>query len=249
MIELPVITPDWPAPAHVRALSTTRIGGVSTGPYAALNLGEHVGDSPSAVATNRYRLVSRKGLPGMPVWLRQVHGVAVAELSSGSPRPEADAAWTHCRGQVCAVMTADCLPVLFCDQDGSVVAAAHAGWRGLSAGVLSACLRRMRVPADKVMAWLGPAISQAAFEVGPEVRAAFVNQDAAAAECFISSSSQAGEKYQADIYALARLQLRALGVEAIYGGEHCTFGEPDRFFSYRRDGTCGRMASLIWLSN
>jgi polyphenol oxidase len=247
MTDLPVITPDWPAPANVRALSTTRLGGVSTGAYAELNLGDHVGDSPSAVATNRHRVVSRLGLPGMPVWLRQVHGVAVAELSSAPPRPEADAAWTNCKGQVCAILTADCLPVLFCDRAGTVVAAAHAGWRGLSAGVLASCLRRMRVPADQVIAWLGPAISQQAFEVGAEVRAAFVQEDAGAAECFLTSTTGEG-KYQADLYGLARRQLQGLGVTAVYGGDYCTYGDSGRFFSYRRDGVCGRMASLVWLT-
>jgi YfiH family protein len=246
MDELPIIRPDWPAPARVRAFSTTRLGGVSLGVYASLNLGDHVGDSPSAVATNRHRLASRLGLPAMPCWLRQVHGTAVTNLRSAPPRPEADAAWTNRRGQVCAIMSADCLPVLLCDTAGSVVAAAHAGWRGLAAGVLEATLGQLPVPAARMIAWLGPAISQAAFEVGNEVRAAFVERDADAAGCFLDATSPG--KYRADLYALARRQLQALGVAAVYGGEHCTYGDRARFYSYRRDGQCGRMASVIWLA-
>lgn len=245
MSELSVITPDWPAPARVRVLSTTRAGGVSQGPYAGLNLGDHVGDSTSAVATNRHRLVSRFKLPSMPCWLRQVHGVHVADLRSSPPRPEADAAWTDRPGQICAILTADCLPVLFCDLEGSVVAAAHAGWRGLAGGVLGETLRRLPVPAARVMAWLGPAISQAAFEVGEEVRSLFVSQDSGAVACF-GPTDDAG-KYRADLYGLARRQLHALGIASIHGGEHCTHGDAERFYSYRRDGQCGRMASLIWL--
>lgn len=245
MAELTVITPDWPAPARVRALSTIRLGGVSKGAYAELNLGDHVGDSPSAVASNRHRLVSRQGLPAMPGWLRQVHGTRVADLRSAPPRPEADAAWTDRRHQVCAILTADCLPVLFCDTAGSVVAAAHAGWRGLVAGVLVETVRRLPVAASNLMAWLGPAISQPAFEVGKEVRAAFLARDEVYSSGFIASAN-AG-KYQADLYALARLQLLALGIGSVHGSDYCTYADPDRFFSYRRDGECGRMASLIWL--
>jgi YfiH family protein len=245
MGDLPVIKPDWPAPATVRAFCTTRAGGVSQGSYASLNLGDHVGDSPSAVATNRHRLASRLGLPAMPCWLRQVHGRAVVDLRSASPRPEADAAWTDRRRQVCAIMTADCLPVLLCDSAGTVVAATHAGWRGLAAGVLAATVRALPAAPDRLLAWLGPAISQAAFEVGAEVRSAFVENDPGAADAFADAA--APDKFRADLYALARRQLRASGVGAVYGGEYCTYADADRFYSHRRDGQCGRMASLIWL--
>lgn len=240
-----MITPDWPAPPRVRALSTTRAGGVSLGAYDSLNLGDHVGDSPSAVASNRHRLVSHLGLPTMPCWLRQVHGTAVADLRSTPPRPEADAAWSDRRGQVCAILTADCLPVLFCDTAGTVVAAAHAGWRGLAAGVLQQTLKSLPVPAARVLAWLGPAISQSAFEVGTEVRAVFMARDAVAEDCFVAAGSEG--KFRADLYALARHQLQSLGVAGVYGGEYCTYTDSERFYSYRRDGECGRMASLIWL--
>ncbi|MGH8454595.1 MAG: peptidoglycan editing factor PgeF, partial [Nevskiales bacterium] len=164
---------------------------------------------------------------------------------SAPPRPEADAAWTDRRGQICAILTADCLPVLFCDTAGTCVAAAHAGWRGLAAGVLAETLRRLPVPAVQVMAWLGPAISQPAFEVGAEVRAVFVERDAGAADCFVDSDVPG--KYRADLYALARRQLQSLGVTAVSGGDYCTHGDTERFYSYRRDGECGRMASLVWI--
>jgi YfiH family protein len=245
--ELPVILPDWPAPPRVRALSTTRQGGVSRGCYASLNLGDHVGDNPSAVATNRHRLVSHFSLPAVPAWLRQVHGTVVADLRSAPPRPEADAAWTDRPRQICAILTADCLPVLLCDRGGSVVAAAHAGWRGLAAGVLAQTLARLPLPAAQFMAWLGPAISQSAFEVGSEVRAAFVDRDPGTTECFAPVGEQG--KYRADLYGLARRQLQALGVPAVYGGEYCTYGDRERFYSHRRDGACGRQASLIWLDD
>lgn len=245
MSELPVIRADWPAPASVRAFCTTRAGGVSQGSYSSLNLGDHVGDSPSAVATNRHRVVSRLALPAMPCWLRQVHGIAVADLRGTAPRPEADAAWTSRQGQVCAVLTADCLPLLLCDSGGSAVAAVHAGWRGLASGVVAHSLRQFPVPAKRIMAWLGPAISQDEFEVGGEVRAAFVGDDPGAADCFVEGGTPG--KFHADLYALARRQLQALGIHAIYGGDFCTYGDAERFFSFRRDGQCGRMASLIWI--
>ncbi len=246
MAELDLILPDWPAPPRVRALSTTRAGGVSRGPYASLNLGDHVGDSPSAVASNRHRLVSACALPATPCWLRQVHGTVVADLRSAPPRPQADAAWSNRPGQICAILTADCLPVLLCDRAGSVVAAAHAGWRGLAAGVLEKTVERLPVARAQLMAWLGPAIAQAAFEVGSEVRAAFVAQDAGAGECFTQAGTPG--KYRADLYGLARRQLNALGVTAVYGGDACTHADAARFFSHRRDGVCGRQASLVWLA-
>jgi YfiH family protein len=244
--DLPLIRPDWPAPACVRALSTTRVGGVSTGPYASLNLGDHVRDDPAAVRENRDRLVRAAGVPQMPRWLRQVHGSTVVVLDKTTQVPEADASWTDSPKRVCAILTADCLPILFCDRTGSVVAAAHAGWRGLVNGVIASCVRALPVAPGELMAWLGPAISRQAFEVGNEVKQAFVSRDPETAACF-QTGAQA-HKHYADLYALARLQLRALGVGETYGGTECTYTDRERFFSYRRDGECGRMASLIWLA-
>ncbi|HEX5804526.1 MAG TPA: peptidoglycan editing factor PgeF [Azospira sp.] len=235
--------PDWPLPPGVRALQTTRLGGCSQGPWAGLNLGEHVGDAPQAVAANRRQLASR--LPNPPTWLNQVHGTAVAaidDLVPGVP-PAADAAVARMPGKVCAVMTADCLPLLLCDRTGSVVAAAHAGWRGLCAGVIEATVAAMAVPPAELSVWLGPAIGPAAFEVGDEVRAAFVTDDAAAAAAFVRGQ---GDRWLADLYALARLRLRRLGVGTVAGGDECTYRQAERYFSYRRDGVTGRMATLIW---
>ena len=237
------ITPDWPAPGGVHALSTTRLGGVSEGPYQSLTLGDHVGDRTEHVATNRARVASC--LPAPPLWLAQVHGTCVVDAARAVDGAQADASIVRTRDRVCAVMTADCLPVLFCDQRGQVVAAAHAGWRGLAGGVLEATLAAMAVPAPDVMAWLGPAIGPAAFEVGDEVRAAFVAADPAAAAAFVP---HAAGKWLADLYSLARLRLHAHGVTAIYGGDRCTVSEPGAFFSHRRDRVTGRMASLIWLA-
>lgn len=244
LMTIELLTPEWPAPCSVRACSTTRVGGVSAAPYDSLNLGAHVGDLPESVQENRQRLVEGAGLPAMPQWLEQVHGTDVAHLPLRSlATVAADAAYTDRPGAVCAVMTADCLPVLFCADAGHEVAAAHAGWRGLCGGVLEETLRRFHAPASQIMAWLGPAIGPQAFEVGPEVREAFMAQHVDAAQAFIPH----GGKYLADIYALARLRLQAQGVTRIYGGEACTVSEPSKFFSYRRDGSTGRMASLIWL--
>lgn len=237
-----LIVPGWPAPARVKSLMTTRSGGVSLTPWASLNLGEHVGDDPLHVAANRVRL--RRQLPAEPGWLRQVHSARVVELGR-EPNPEADASFTRESGQVCAVLTADCLPVLLCDRAGSVVAAAHAGWRGLAGGVLEATVAAMQVPPQGILAWLGAAIGPQAFEVGDEVREAFVAQHPQAATAFVSQPT-AG-KWLADIYQLARIRLAHAGVQAIHGGGHCTFSEADSFYSYRRDGVTGRMAALIWL--
>lgn len=235
---------DWPAPHGVRACQTLRGGGCSTAPYDSLNLAAHVGDDPAAVAANRARLRSALHLPMEPQWLRQVHGVAVAALPTPEPEPQADAAWTAQPGVVCAVLTADCLPVLLCSDDGAVVAAVHAGWRGLASGVLERTLAALPQPAVRMHAWLGAAIGPAAFEVGPEVRAAFVGDDTAAAPCF---EPGAGDRWHADLYALARLRLRRLGLASISGGGACTHHDAGRYFSHRRDGRCGRMASLIWI--
>lgn len=240
------LSPDWPAPARVRALQTGRVGGVSPAPWDSLNLGDHVGDDPVRVLANRARL--REVLPAEPCWLQQVHGVAVLDAAAPAVAdgpPVADAAFSRQAGVVCVVMTADCLPVLFCDRAGSVVAAAHAGWRGLCAGVLESTLAAMAVPAAEILAWLGPAIGPTAFEVGPEVRAAFLTADPAATTCFAQASDG---KYLADLYALARRRLAAAGVGAVYGGGECTYRQSESYFSYRRDGQTGRMASLIWLA-
>lgn len=235
---------DWPAPSNVRAGTTLREGGVSQGAFASFNLGAHVGDAPAAVAENRRRLVTELGLPREPQWLNQVHGVAVLEAPAAASVC-ADAVVAHLPQQVCAVLTADCLPVLFCDTAGERIAAAHAGWRGLAAGVLEATLDRLAVPADQVLAWLGPAIGPAHFEVGDEVRAAFLAHHGEAAAAF-RPARRPGHWY-ADLYALARLRLQARNVTCIYGGNHCTYDEAEQFYSYRRDGgTTGRMASLVW---
>ena len=239
-----LLVPDWPAPGNVRAVQTLRTGGCSHAPWAQLNLGDHVGDLPAHVAANRAEL--RRHLPAEPLWLRQVHGVVAVDADIASGTPDADAAYARQVGRVCAVMTADCLPVLFCDRAGTVVAAAHAGWRGLLAGVLESTVAGMAVPPGDIMAWLGPAIGPAAFEVGDEVRAAFVAHDPGAAEAFRAASPG---KWLADIYLLARQRLHALGLGAISGGDLCTVSDSERFFSYRRDGVTGRMASLIWLAS
>ena len=239
--------PDWPTPQNVRSLVTTRNGGVSQGVFSSLNLGAHVGDDPSAVAANREHVEAL--VHGTPVWLNQVHGTVVfdaARFSAGDQPPEADASFSRKAGSVCAVMTADCLPVLFCDLAGSVVAAAHAGWRGLLAGVLEETIAAMNVPGRNLMAYLGPAIGPQAFEVGDEVRSAFVAFDEASIAAF--NPLQPG-KWLADIDLLARQRLAGQGVKRIYGGSFCTVSESDRFFSYRRDGQTGRMASMIWLDH
>jgi YfiH family protein len=238
-----LIVPDWPAPARVRSLMTTRAGGTSQAPWASLNLGDHVGDDPAHVAANRARL--REQLPAEPGWLRQVHSARVVELGRDAER-EADASVTRQTGQVCAVLTADCLPVLFCDRAGSVVAAAHAGWRGLAAGVLEATAAAMQVPPTDILAWMGAAIGPQAFEVGDEVREAFVNRHPEAAAAFVPQPAPG--KWLADIYRLARIRLAHVGVEAVYGGGRCTFSEAESFYSYRRDGVTGRMASVVWLA-
>lgn len=240
-----LIFPDWPASARVRAVSTTRHGGVSPPPYTSLNLAGHVGDDPTCIAENRQRLAAAVGYPAEPAWLEQVHGIHTVAAETVRAPVAADAAWTRAAGHPCVVMTADCLPVLLCDRAGTVVAAAHAGWRGLAGGVIAATVAQMGAPPSELLAWLGPAIGPTAFEVGEEVRAAFLDLDADNAMCF--QPSPAG-RWLADLYELARRQLRRLGVTALYGGECCTFSEPERFFSYRRESRTGRMATLIWLA-
>ena len=251
-MSLDLIVPQWSAPANVHAATTTRAGGVSQEPFDSLNVAGHVGDEATSVATNRQRLAEALMLPEKPHWLSQVHGTGVVELDEGSiGLPEADASMTQEPGCVCAVLTADCLPVLFCDRAGTRVAAAHAGWRGLAAGVLESTIEALGVPGDEILAWLGPAIGPQFFEVGEEVYQAFVERNPEASSAFVPSikSADAGKKghWLADLYQLARIRLKNAGVTSIYGGGFCTFEDRERFYSFRRDGETGRMASLIWL--
>jgi hypothetical protein len=237
------IRPDWPAPANVQAFQTTRLGGASLAPYDSLNLGLHVGDDPVRVNRNRQSLSPY--MPSEPVWMEQVHGIEVANADAAACRVVADASVARQRGSVCVVMTADCLPVLLCDEDGTVVAAAHAGWKGLVAGVIETTVKEMGVAPQKLLAWLGPAIGPHAFEVGEEVRAAFMAHDAQAAAAFVPLA--AAGKYRADIVRLARQRLDALGISRVYGSTFCTYHQQDKFYSYRRDGVTGRMGTFIWL--
>lgn len=236
------LRPEWSAPARVRALMTTRAGGVSHGAYASLNLSERVGDDPFAVERNRGLL--RAALPADPVWLQQVHGTDIVDAAAVSSVPRADASWTRAHRVVCAVQVADCLPVLLADRAATVVGAAHAGWRGLAAGVVERTIEAMRIRGGDCVAWLGPAIGQDAFEVGPEVREAFVAADPDAAAAFRPG---AAGKWHADLYALARMRLAQAGVREVSGGGWCTSADEARFFSYRRSRTTGRMAALVWL--
>lgn len=240
MSAVPGFAPDWPAPPNVRAWVTER---GSAARYGALNLATHVGDDPDRVRSNRVRLRAALGLADEPRWLTQVHGARVLDLDREGPG-DADGAVTAQAGTVCAVLTADCLPVLLCDRGGTRVGVAHAGWRGLAGGVLGAAVAAMSRPPADLMAWLGPAIGQAAFEVGADVRDAFLARDPAAERHF---AANARGRWQADLYGLARAALAAAGVGAVYGGGFCTFGEAGRFFSHRREAPCGRMATLIWL--
>lgn len=263
------IVPDWPVPRRVRSLITTRQGGVSAGPYASLNLGGHVGDDWRAVTENRRRL--RQSLPAAPCWLNQVHGRAVIDAGETTATvPTADAALARRPGVVCGVMTADCLPVLLCERSGRAVAAVHAGWRGLHAGVLESAVAALGVPGQQLLAYFGPAIGPAAFEVGDDVRAAFLAVNGEAAQAFkrlpvapetgkaneravtdagLSCGDRRSGQWLADIYVLARQALARCGVTEVYGGECCTLKDERRFFSFRRDGVTGRMASLIWLTD
>ena len=237
-----LIIPNWPAPARVRALATTRQGGVSLASWASFNLGQHSGDDMVAVQENRRRL--RVHLPDEPKWLSQLHGIQCVDAATVTTSVAADASFSRTPGVVCAVLTADCLPVLFCDEDATVVAAAHAGWRGLAAGVLESTLSAMQVRPERVLAWLGPAIGPQAFEVGGEVRAEFCNRDPHAARAF---AAKPNGKWLADIYELARIRLAAAGIRRLTSTNWCTVTQAEQFFSYRRDGITGRMASCIWL--
>lgn len=237
------LVPDWQAPRGVRAFVTTRAGGVSPAPFDSMNLGLRSGDDIDNVLRNR--AILRAALPAEPAWLRQVHGAGVVEASAVAGEPEADASWTASRGVVCAVMVADCMPVLLCDQDGGSVAAAHAGWRGLSSGVIEATVGAMGTPPQRLSAWLGPAIGPRNFEVGDDVLEAFVAHDARAAAAFSAYPGRPG-KFLCDLYTLARQRLEALGVTALSGGRFCTV-EESRWFSHRRDrGRSGRMAAFVW---
>lgn len=239
------ITADWPAPDSIVAGTSLRTGGASAAPYDSLNLGAHVGDEVATVLENRIRLCRSIGLHNDPAWLRQVHGRNVAKAPFAAAAPEADGSWTSAANTACAVLTADCLPVLLTTRDGAAVGAAHAGWRGLAAGVIDAVIDAMGAPPERLLAWLGPAISQPAFEVGDEVREAFVADDAGTASCFEPNPRG---RWQADLYGLARHKLALRGITAVYGGGRCTHQEDAAFFSYRRDGETGRMASLIYRS-
>ena len=250
------LVPDWPAPVAVRALSTWRSGGVSTASYASLNLGDHVGDAPESVAENRLRLAAAASLPAEPAWLSQVHGTRVADLDAagrdaagrdadGRKEP-ADAAFSRQSGRVCAILTADCLPILLAADSGDLVAAIHAGWRGLAAGIIETTLAALAVPPAKLLVWLGPAIGPRHFEVGKEVRAALLERDPTAEAAF---APNARGRFMADLGGLARRRLTAAGIARIYGGGQCTFADQDRYFSHRRDGVTGRQATLIWLQH
>lgn len=239
---MPCLAPDWPAPAGIHAVVTLRHGGVSQGPYASWNLAAHVGDDPAAVSRNRKLLYKRLHLPAEPVWLHQVHGNQVRRVDSvDSVLHEADASFTSQADVVCAVLTADCLPVLL--TDGETVAAVHAGWRGILAGIIE---NAINLPPWKQspLVWLGPAIGSEAFEVGGEVQKAFLDRSGDFAPAF----QQSGQRFYADIYLLAKIVLNRLGVDTVFGGDFCTYSHPEDFFSYRRDGICGRMATLIWRS-
>lgn len=238
------IYPDWPAPATVRALTSTREGGASLSPYASFNLARHVGDEPQHVDRNRSLLLQQLDLPHEPRWLKQVHGTELLDLDQKGTSNEADGSFSRLKNKVCVVMTADCMPVLMCTSAGDRVAALHAGWRGLAAGILRKGVTAMAVESSRLLVWLGPAIGAKSFDVGEQVYRAFVTQSSDAKKAF----EPAGAGYwHADLYMLARMQLRSLGVDQVFGGNYCTYTDKQRFYSYRRDGATGRMASLIWL--
>ena len=234
------ISPNWPVPGNIKAKTTLRSGGVSTGCYQSLNLGEHVGDKPEAVASNRARLKARLGLPSEPVWLNQVHGTHAVDAAKSVANEPADASYTFEANIVCTVMTADCLPILLYNPETELVASLHGGWRGLLNGVVEATLS---VTGAECLAWLGPAIGPNAFQVGAEVCDAFVEKDRCFEQAF---TSQSNHKYLADIFEIARIIFLKQGVTQIFGGDYCTYSDPSRFFSHRRDGVTGRMVTMIW---
>ena len=252
MSQLSFISPNWPAPANVKALQTTRNGGVSPAPYGNFNLGAHVADDALLVAKNR-QLLSLY-LPSEPVWVNQVHGIEVIDAAKSTCLQNADASFTTQNNVVCVTMTADCLPVLLCDKAGTVVAAVHAGWRGLCDGAIEAAVNKMRVNPGGILAWLGPAIGPNAFEVGDDVRQQFMAQDSQAALAFKPHiKTQLNDRWLCDMYLIAQQRLNKLGVTQIYGAgineNYCTYTDEARFFSFRRDNITGRMASMIWLES
>lgn len=241
---LEILRPDWRAPPTVRAAITTRRGGVSQGPHASLNLGSHVEDDPEAVRRNRALLRAHLSLSAEPCWLHQTHGTDLTEATQADQPPAADAAFSRTRGQICAILTADCLPILLCNQSGTAVLAIHAGWRGLLDGIITRCFEILNEDPADWMAWIGPGISGAAYEVGPDLAARFTTREPRWSRYFLPIR----DKMRADLPALAADQLTTAGITDITRYAGCTAGEPERFFSYRRDGLTGRFASLIWLS-
>jgi YfiH family protein len=244
------VAPQWPAPSNIVAFTSCRLGGFSAAPYDEFNLGLHVGDDPESVRRNRQQLLSAcQGLQGVQ-WLQQVHGSATVYADGSVTQPLADAAYTDQPGIACAVMTADCLPLLLCDKQGQQVAAIHAGWRGLAAGVIESAVDCFEAAPGQLLAWLGPAISQEYFEVGEEVREQFLSKasaaDKPAVEAMFVASAQGSGHFLADLYGLAKIRLSALGISAIYGGNTCCYKDARRFFSYRREAVTGRMVSIIY---
>jgi YfiH family protein len=242
-----LLKPNWPAPASVHAFTTLRFGGVSEPPYSDFNLGFHVGDQDKNVVENRKRLSVTLNLPSEPVWLRQTHSTIVLPIYDADPNLECDAAYTSSPKKICAIQTADCLPILICDVAGTQVAAVHAGWRGLARGIVKNTIDKLGIDPKLLLVWLGPAIGPAHFEVGSEVRDEFIQYNASLKDAFLPNNNN---KWLANIYLIAKILLSELGIQQIFGGEYCTFSENDKFFSYRRDGNLtGRMASLIWIQD
>lgn len=254
-MSIDLLIPDWPAPAGVRSAISLRTGGVSQGEFASANLGTHVGDDPDAVAKNRDLLCNTLQLPSRPVWLEQVHAtdiIKLAETTDPHFLHRADGSYTDSSDRVCVVMTADCLPVLMCNRQGTRVAAVHAGWRGLSAGILRRAVSLFEQPAEEILCYLGPAIGPERFQVGSEVKAAFIDLARNASHLQLIEAAfrpDTNNRFLADIYVLAKAELNTCGVTAIYGGGFCTVSDEERFYSFRRDGRTGRNASLIWLQS
>ncbi|MBL78901.1 MAG: hypothetical protein CMH70_02505 [Nitrosomonadaceae bacterium] len=240
------ITPNWPAPSNIQAIFTTRIGGISKGPYESFNLGDHVGDTLASVNHNRAELF--ESLPSKPKWLNQMHGSRPIWVDKDIDCLQGDAALSKTKNIVCAILTADCLPIFLCDEAGTVVGIAHAGWRGLIAGVIQKTVTEMRKECGHIIAYLGPAIGPKYFEIGEEVRCSFIKQDTISTSAFIPCNGTNKKKWLANIFLLARQKLIKAGVTKIYSHEECTYSNSDKFFSYRRDGNTGRMAGLIWLT-
>lgn len=240
------IQPDWPAPSNIKAYSTLRHSGISQPPYDLLNLGIHVGDEIANVAKNRLLLKQLLQLPSEPIWIQQQHSNIAVLATDENRNKTADASFTKESNTICVVLTADCLPILLCNREGTMVSAIHAGWRGLSNGIILQTLSAINMPDADILAWLGPAISPICFEVGEEVRNLFIDIDPETKNAFTPTKRG---RWLGDLYAIARLQLKKQGITSIYGGEHCTYSDTKRFFSYRRDGITGRMASLIWIND